>query len=251
MRYADIVLPLAQPAYTYAVADGVTLGEGMAVVVHFGRCDDLHGHRLALHGRRPDFPRSRPSRAYSTDRPLLDERQRAFWEWVADYYMCTLGEVMRVALPSLMKPSGNSEEEFADREFRPRTECYVALDARCTTRSGSTTSGAARAACAAPVRRAPGHRFGRGRRPHLDRRGAPTALGGRRRDAGGIAEEGPRHADPPRTERRTRLRAVPAADTHPGAAELPRDDPWPVRPDAAPCCCTASPVRARPRYTST
>ena len=33
--------------------------------------------------------------------PLLDERQRRFWEWVADYYMCTLGEVMRVALPSL------------------------------------------------------------------------------------------------------------------------------------------------------
>ena len=30
--------------------------------------------------------------------PLLDERQRRFWEWVADYYMCSLGEVMRVAL---------------------------------------------------------------------------------------------------------------------------------------------------------
>ena len=89
--------------------------------------------------------------------------------------------------------------------------------------------GAALAAGAAPVRRAPGHRFGRGRRPHLDRRGAPTALGGRRRDAGGIAEEGPRHAHPPRTERRTRLRAVPASDTHTGPTELPRYDPQPLR----------------------
>lgn len=51
----------------------------------------------------------------------------AFWEWVAAYYMCTPGEVMRVGLPSLMKPSGDTEEEFTEEEFRPRTECYVAL----------------------------------------------------------------------------------------------------------------------------
>ena len=37
MRYADIVLPLAQPLYTFAVAEGVTLCEGMAVAVPFGR----------------------------------------------------------------------------------------------------------------------------------------------------------------------------------------------------------------------
>ena len=32
-RYADIVLPLAQPAYTYAVADGLDVEEGQAVAV--------------------------------------------------------------------------------------------------------------------------------------------------------------------------------------------------------------------------
>ena len=35
-RYADIVLPLAQPAYTYAVADGLDVEEGQAVAVQFG-----------------------------------------------------------------------------------------------------------------------------------------------------------------------------------------------------------------------
>ena len=34
--YADIVLPLAQPAYTYAVADGLDVEEGQAVAVQFG-----------------------------------------------------------------------------------------------------------------------------------------------------------------------------------------------------------------------
>ena len=59
--------------------------------------------------------------------PLLSAPMRALWEWIASYYMCTVGEVMRVALPSLMKPSGDTEEEFSEEEFRPRTESYVAL----------------------------------------------------------------------------------------------------------------------------
>ncbi len=59
--------------------------------------------------------------------PLLSAPMRALWEWIASYYMCTPGEVMRVGLPSLMKPSGDTEEEFTEEEFRPRTECYVAL----------------------------------------------------------------------------------------------------------------------------
>ena len=127
MRYADIVLPLAQPLYTFAVAEGVTLCEGMAVVVPFGRSKIYTGIVWRLHDRRPDFKTVKTVSRVLYGTPLLDERQRRFWEWVADYYMCTLGEVMRVALPSLMKPSGDTEEEFAEDEFRPRTECYVAL----------------------------------------------------------------------------------------------------------------------------
>lgn len=137
---------------------------------------------------------------------------------------------MRFALPQTIKPSGNSEQEFADREYRPRTELYAALDASLHDEERFHDL------MERLSRRAPRQYaallaigFGRGRRPHLDRRGAPTALGGRRRDAGGIAEEGPRHAHPPRTERRTRLRAVPASDTHTGPTELPRYDPQPLR----------------------
>ena len=55
MRYADIVLPLAQPLYTFAVAEGVTLCEGMAVAVPFGRSKIYTGIVWRLHDRRPDF----------------------------------------------------------------------------------------------------------------------------------------------------------------------------------------------------
>lgn len=103
------------------------LEEGQAVAVPLGRSKIYTGIVWRLHDRRPDFKNLKSISKTLYGAPLLDKRQRALWEWVADYYMCTLGEVMRIALPTLMKPSGSSEEEFNEGEFHPRTECYVSL----------------------------------------------------------------------------------------------------------------------------
>ena len=35
--------------------------------------------------------------------PVLLRRQYDFWQWLADYYLCTLGDVYKAALPSGMK----------------------------------------------------------------------------------------------------------------------------------------------------
>lgn len=128
--YADILLPLAQPLYTFAVPEGMLLEEGMAVTVPFGRKNGrlYTGIVWRLHDRAPAVERvkcvGRP--LYGGRRLLTPDRQR-LWEWVADYYMCTPGEVMRVALPSLMKPAAADAEHFAEREYRPRTERYLLL----------------------------------------------------------------------------------------------------------------------------
>ncbi len=126
-RFADIVLPLAQPAYTFAVPEGMEVAEGQAVVVQFGLRKYYTGIVWRLHGERPAFKNLKSVLRTLYDRPLLDAGQRSLWEWVASYYMCTVGEVMRVALPALMKPSADSEQEFLREEYRPRTERYVAL----------------------------------------------------------------------------------------------------------------------------
>ena len=126
-RYADVVLPLAQPAYTFAVPEGMELAAGCAVEVQFGPRKFYTGIVWRVHERRPDFKRIKPVQRPLYDRPLLTAAQMKLWEWVASYYMCSLGEVMRAALPSLMKPSADSRERFADEEFRPRTECYLSL----------------------------------------------------------------------------------------------------------------------------
>ena len=127
MRYADIVLPLAQPTYTYAVPEGMTLREGDAVSVQFGLRKYYTGIVWRLHDERPDFERIKEVECRLYDHPLVSERQRALWEWVASYYMCTLGEVMRSALPALMKPSADSQATLLEEAFQPRTERYYRL----------------------------------------------------------------------------------------------------------------------------
>ena len=129
LPYADIVLPLAQPAYTFAVPEGLTVSPGDAVAVPFGPRKIYTGIVWRVHAEPPAAGRVKTILRRLYDRPLLPAPQMRLWEWVADYYLCTVGEVMRAALPSLMKPSGDTEEAFSEEEFRPRTECYVALSA--------------------------------------------------------------------------------------------------------------------------
>lgn len=42
------------------------------------------------------------------DDPIITTTQYAFWQWLAQYYCCTIGEVMNVALPSGLKLSSET-----------------------------------------------------------------------------------------------------------------------------------------------
>ena len=127
-RYADIVLPLAQPAYTFALPEGMTVVAGQAVVVQFGARKFYTGIVFGVHDRQPASPRIKSVvRVLYDGTVLLPAAQRTLWEWIASYYMCTVGEVMRAALPALMKPSADSEQALSEEEFRPRTEVYLRL----------------------------------------------------------------------------------------------------------------------------
>ncbi len=127
--YADIVLPLAQPPYTFA-AEGETaeqLREGMAVAVPLGARKIYTGIVWRIGCQRPDYRTIKPVLRILYPFPLLSCEQMRLWEWIADYYMCTLGEVMRAALPAKMKPSGLSDEEFARDQFRPATRRTLSI----------------------------------------------------------------------------------------------------------------------------
>ena len=127
-RYADIVLPLYQPLYTFAVTDDADIVEGDAVAVQFGAKGLYTGIVWKIHDRRPNVRNIKTIGRRLYDRPLLSSVQMRFWEWMADYYMCTLGEVMRFALPAMIKPKGADEEAFGREEFKPRIALFVVAD---------------------------------------------------------------------------------------------------------------------------
>ncbi|MFR9503616.1 MAG: primosomal protein N' [Rikenellaceae bacterium] len=128
-RYADIVLPLAQGSFTFEVPESLAIDEGGAVVVPFGNSSDklYTGIVWRIHSQRPNYKRIKSILRTLYSRPLLSSEQRQFWEWIAQYYMCSVGEVMRVALPAMMKPSARSNEEFILEEFKARQEYYIKL----------------------------------------------------------------------------------------------------------------------------
>ena len=127
MLYAQVVLPLAQPMYTFSLSETLAVGVGDAVVVQFGSSRYYTGIVWSISAERPDYPRLKPilKKLYST--PLLTPAMQRLWEWVAEYYMCSVGEVMRVALPSLAKPSATSLSDLDERSIEAPTERYVAL----------------------------------------------------------------------------------------------------------------------------
>ena len=127
MLYAQVVLPLAQPTYTFAVDESLSVGVGDAVVVQFGSSRYYTGIVWSLSAERPDYPRIKPILRKLYSFPLLTAEAMKVWEWVAEYYMSTLGEVMRVALPSLAKPSATTIAELDERSIEPPAETFVAL----------------------------------------------------------------------------------------------------------------------------
>ena len=127
MLYAQVVLPLAQPMYTFSVDEALGVGIGDAVVVQFGSSRYYTGIVWSISAQRPEYPRIKPilKRLYST--PLVTPEAQRLWEWIAEYYMCTIGEVMRVALPALAKPSATTLSELDERSIEPPTETFIAL----------------------------------------------------------------------------------------------------------------------------
>ncbi len=103
--FVDVLLPLPLPAlFTYRVPQELTGGVsfGVRVIVPFGRSKLYSGLVLRLHTTAPPY-----TTKYVLDvmdaRPIVSERQIQLWRWMADYYLCTLGEVMAAALPSALK----------------------------------------------------------------------------------------------------------------------------------------------------
>ncbi|MDX9928458.1 MAG: primosomal protein N' [Bacteroidales bacterium] len=101
--YADVILPLAvKGLLTYEVPPEFTASvfPGSAVRVPLGQERTYVAIVRRVHTVRPDIQNIRSIAELISNEPLAGELQMDFWDWVAGYYMCPAGEVMRAAMPA-------------------------------------------------------------------------------------------------------------------------------------------------------
>lgn len=103
MRLVDIILPLAiRDCYTYSVPDSLSIpAPGTRVVVPLMK-KEVRGIVLREHTEPIEeslLAKIRPILSVSESAPMVTKEQLALWQWMSEYYLCSLGEVMSAALP--------------------------------------------------------------------------------------------------------------------------------------------------------
>ena len=117
--YADVILPVPlQGLFTYTVPEGMTVGEGMRVLVGFGRSKTYVGLVARVHHVKPQGYEVKPIQQQIDQQPMVTPQQLQLWHWISDYYLSPIGEVYKTALPSGMK---------AEDGYKPKTETYIRL----------------------------------------------------------------------------------------------------------------------------
>ncbi|MEZ4991394.1 MAG: primosomal protein N' [Saprospiraceae bacterium] len=104
--FVSVILPLATPKpYTYHVPEELIpeVKFGLRVEVQFGKQKRYSGLVIDVHNEAPEGHRTKPIIGIVDEAPLINRKQLKLWEWLADYYCCTLGEVMHAALPANLK----------------------------------------------------------------------------------------------------------------------------------------------------
>lgn len=104
--YAEVILPLPlEGTFTYLVPAELkdSVLPGKRVVVQFGAKKFYSGLIRELHGNPPPNITPKWIEAVLDERPIFPEKSYQLWDWIANYYHCTLGEVLKAALPSGLK----------------------------------------------------------------------------------------------------------------------------------------------------
>ncbi|NND63441.1 MAG: primosomal protein N' [Flavobacteriaceae bacterium] len=103
MYFIDVILPIPlKQTFTYSVNkdEALFLKKGMRVAVPFGKSKVYTAIVYAVHRNDPPTYETKSIDQILDESPIITEIQLEHWEWMANYYMCTLGEVIRAALPS-------------------------------------------------------------------------------------------------------------------------------------------------------
>ncbi|MAY23535.1 MAG: primosomal protein N' [Flavobacteriaceae bacterium] len=131
MYFIDVILPIPlRQTFTYEVNrdEAAFLKPGMRVAVPFGKSKVYTAIVYGVHQNDPPAYETKSIDQILDETPIITPVQLKHWEWIAQYYMCTLGEVIRAALPSafllesetiisLQEQREIDESQLSDDEF--------------------------------------------------------------------------------------------------------------------------------------
>jgi primosomal protein N' (replication factor Y) len=132
----EVILPLSiTGTYTYRVPfDMVSeIAIGKRVVVQFGKSKIYSAIIHQIHQNAPERYEAKYILEVLDENPIVNGVQLKLWEWISEYYLCNLGEVMQAALPAALKLASETKIIAADLETVNREELsdqeYLILDA--------------------------------------------------------------------------------------------------------------------------
>lgn len=105
-HYVDVLLPLPLANwYTYSLPESLEgqVQTGSRVIVSFGPKKFYTALVANVHYCPPEGYEIKDVTEVLDTRPILLPQQFRLWKWMASYYLCTMGDVYKAALPSGMK----------------------------------------------------------------------------------------------------------------------------------------------------
>ena len=114
--YVDVILPLPLAgSFTYRLNDShaAMVQMGSRVVVQFGAKRYYTAIVVRKHDEAPQGDYEVKEVVEILDAvPIVRPEQLRLWQWIADYYMCSLGDVYKAALPSGLKMESETMVEL-------------------------------------------------------------------------------------------------------------------------------------------
>ena len=123
-------IPL-QKLFTYKIteAEASFLKPGIRVAVEFGKSKIFTALVHSIHQNPPVGYEAKEIHQILDEYPVVNEIQLAHWEWLSQYYMCSLGEVFRAAMPSAFLLESESIiqllQDFTNEEILSNEEFLI------------------------------------------------------------------------------------------------------------------------------
>ncbi|MEL0272922.1 MAG: primosomal protein N', partial [Flavobacteriaceae bacterium] len=101
-KYVEVILPLAlDRPFTYISHELDIDLVGCRVIVPFGRNKFYTGIVVGVSEEIPSYP-VKAIEEVLDNQAIVSKAQIDLWNWIASYYLCGIGELMRAALPSAL-----------------------------------------------------------------------------------------------------------------------------------------------------